>query len=194
MSSIFLPDRTPLRPDFWREIFGNDRPVAVEIGPGLGEFLEAIARHRPDWNYFAIERAQTRTLTVQEKIDKHGLDNARALCSEAQFVLALLPDDCVDRFYIQFPDPWWKRRHHRRRLMTPAFAAELARTLRPGCEIEFVSDVKEYFDLAFAALEAQPALEHIPTDPKLLTATSFSRKAAVRGWELSASIHRKRNG
>lgn len=180
--------------DFWPAVFANDNPVAIEIGPGLGEFLETIALREPNWNFFAVERSHSHARTIQQRIDRKQLSNARVIRCEAEFVLALLPDNCVDGYYIQFPDPWWKRRHHRRRLMTPAVVSQLHRTLRPGRCIEFITDVEEYFALAFGALDAEPGLEHIPTDPDLLTATSFSRKAAARGWKLSASTHRKLAG
>ena len=191
--SVYDPNWKPLAVDFWADVFGNTNPVAVEVGPGLGEFLEAIATRERDWNFFAVEHAGARAKAVQERIDKHGLTNARIIRTEAELVLHFLPDCCVDRFYIQFPDPWWKRRHHRRRLMTPEFVAELRRTLRPGAEIEFITDVTEYFELAQEALRAEPGLEEIPVEPALLAATSFSRKAAQRGWKLSTATHRKRD-
>ncbi len=192
MSTPFAPDWCALPSDFWFQIFGERRPIDVEIGPGLGEFLEAIATHHPDRSFFAIERAASRTRVVQQRIDRKGLTNVRVLCAEAECVLALWPDDCVDRFHIQFPDPWWKRRHHRRRLMNPAFVAELRRILRPGGSINLITDVEEYFALAQVALRGDSGLEEVPAELDDFTATSFSRKASVRGWRLSAAKHRKR--
>lgn len=191
MTIEFNPDFRPLDPSIWKILFGNERQVAVEIGPGAGEFLAYIATRQPDWNFFAIEQLRSRTAIVQRRIDDHGLSNARVLCAPAECVLALLPEGCVDRFHIQFPDPWWKRRHHRRRLMKPALVAQLHRALRVGGTIEFLTDVEEYFRLSFAALTANPGLEHIGI-PELPITTSFSRKAAVRGWNVYASSHRKR--
>jgi len=193
MSRALHLDSNPLRPDFWVDIFANDHPVAIEIGPGFGEFLEFIATRQPDWNFFAVEHLSSRTRVIQRRIDAGNITNARALCAQAECVLAVLPDACVDRFHIQFPDPWWKRRHHRRRLMTASLVAQLRRTLRPGATIEFITDVEEYFRLAFALLEADPGLSHIGI-PELPTTTSFSRKAEARGWQVFASTHRKNAG
>jgi tRNA (guanine-N7-)-methyltransferase len=192
MISDFNPDFRPLGRSVWRELFGNDRPVAIEIGPGVGEFLAYIAARQPDWNFFAIEQLRSRTDIIQRRIDDHGLSNARVLCAPAECVFAMLPEGCVDRVHIQFPDPWWKRRHHRRRLMTPSLVAQLRRALGVGGTVEFLTDVEEYFHLSFAALTADPGLEHIGT-PELPITTSFSRKAAVRGWQVYASSHRKRS-
>lgn len=191
MNERFAPDWDRLPDNFWELLFGDRNPVDVEIGPGLGEFLVAIASRQPQRNFFAVERAASRVRHVQQRIDRQGLTNARILCAEAECVLAMFPAACVERFYIQFPDPWWKRRHHRRRLVNPVFVAELRRVLRPGGTIELVTDVEEYFALAQAALRADPGLEEIPADLDVLTATSFSRKATARGWRLSAATHRK---
>ncbi len=191
MKQPFRPEWSRLPDSVWTEIFGNDRPVAIEIGPGLGEFLEVIARREPGWNYYAIERSRTRTLAVQNRIDRAGLINTRVLAAHAECVLSILPDESVDRFYIQFPDPWWKRRHQRRRLMTPELVSMLRRVLRTGAVIEFITDVEEYFGVAQKALQSDPGIEEVPTNPELVTATSFSRKAAKRGWKLHTATYRK---
>ncbi len=191
MNQPFRPDWSRLPDSFWAEIFGNDRPVAIEIGPGLGEFLEVIATREPKWNFYAIERSRTRTRAVENRISAARLTNTRVLSAHAECVLSILPDESVDRFYIQFPDPWWKRRHQRRRLMTPEFVRTLRRVLRAGALIEFVTDVEEYFALTQKALQSDPGIEEVPTSPELLTATSFSRKAARRGWKVHTATYRK---
>jgi tRNA (guanine-N7-)-methyltransferase len=184
-------DLAPLRPDFWQEIFGNANPIAVEIGPGLGEFLITAAVRRRDRNFFAIERSSSRAAHIEQRLLDKRLTNARVLRGDATCVLTILPDACVGTYYVQFPDPWWKRRHYRRRLMTGSFVAELRRTLRPGGTIELITDVEEYYELAVAALDADTGLELLSTDLDLMTATSFSRKAHQRGWHLRACIYLK---
>ncbi len=191
MTAHYQPDWSPLQPGFWPDVFGNEHPVAIEVGPGLGEFLQAISQAEPTWNFFAVEQDGKRATAVQRRIDRHQLINARVVWAPAEYVLSLLPGASVDRFHIQFPDPWWKRRHHRRRLMTRAFVAELRRTLKMESTIEFVSDVEDYFAMAQELLNADPDLSEVPTSPELLATTSFARKAAARGWKISASSHRK---
>lgn len=188
---MFQPDLRPLPPDFWRTIFGRDGRVAVEIGPGMGEFLVAMAANEPKTNFFAVEHSKSRVAHIDRQVRDKGIENARVLHADAKFVLHLLPDTCVDLFYIQFPDPWWKRRHHRRRLLTAEFAIELRRVLKPDGMIEFITDVPEYFERARAAFDATAGLELASTNLALITATSFSRKAMNHGARLHGCLYRR---
>jgi tRNA (guanine-N7-)-methyltransferase len=178
--------------DFWYGIFGNERPVAVEVGPGKGDFLLASARREPELNFFAIERSAARALRLRRRVESVGLRNVRILSADARCTLALLPDACVERYHVQFPDPWWKNRHARRRIWTPDFVALLRRTLRPGGSIEFVTDVADYFAAALPILDAEPGLERIVAAPIESAQTSFARKALARGDKLYRSEHRRR--
>lgn len=176
----------PLPDDCWHQLFGNDRPVAVEVGPGRGEFLADAARRARDWNFFAIEHSASRTAEVAERLRRLDVGNARVLCGDAACLLALVPERSVAAFYVLFPDPWWKRRHHKRRLMTPPFVATLRRALRSGGTVELITDVAEYFALARAALDGEPGLQAQAGIPPRQLQTSFARKAVRRG----ATIHR----
>jgi tRNA (guanine-N7-)-methyltransferase len=189
--SVFAPDFRPLSPDAWKEIFGRSAPVCVEVGPGLGEFLVAMATHHPEQDFFAVEHVKSRVVHIQAELRRRALNNARALHADANFALALLPPASVDSVFVQFPDPWWKRRHHRRRLLTPPFVAKIRRALRPGGTVELITDVAEYFERARPLLDADPGLELVTTDLSLVTATSFSRKAMRRGAQLHACLHRR---
>ncbi len=188
---MFQPDFRPLPADFWRSMFGRSAPVAIEIGPGLGEFLVAMATHHPERDFFAVENAQSRVTHIEGELRRRGLANARVLHADAGFVLQLLPDACADLAYIQFPDPWWKRRHHRRRLVTAPFVAQLRRVLRPSGTVELITDVREYFERARRTLDADPGLELVSTDLSLAAATSFSRKAMRHGADLHGCLYRR---
>ena len=143
----------------WREIFGNEHPVEVEIGPERGTFLLATAANHPERNYFGIERSATRTRAFEATLARRRLPNVRVVNADATCVLRTLIGPCsVSAYHIYFPDPWWKRRHHRRRLITPEFAALLARTLARGGTIYLVTDVRETFDLAVEGLRSIPLL------------------------------------
>jgi tRNA (guanine-N7-)-methyltransferase len=182
----------PLPADCWRQIFSNDRAVAVEIGPGRGEFLLASARADPQRNFFAIEHSASRTAEVAARLARHGLDNARVLCGDATCLIELFPERSVTAFHVLFPDPWWKRRHHKRRVWTPRFVAALRRALLAGGTIELTTDVSDYFATAQRCLDADPELELLALDHPSAVQTSFARKAVARGDRLYRSVHRRR--
>lgn len=185
-------DTGPLGRDLWHEIFANQLPVWVEIGPGGGEFLIAVARQHDQRNFFAIERSASRASAIERRIQRTGIENARVLNADASCVLPLLPEACVAGYFVQFPDPWWKRRHGRRRLWTQEFVAALPRTLIGGGTIEMVTDVEEYFSVAQSHLGAESALECVVAGSAEYTATSFARKALARGDSIYRSVHRRR--
>jgi tRNA (guanine-N7-)-methyltransferase len=188
-----MPVPAPLPPDCWQQIFANDRPVAVEIGPGRGEFLLSSARAAPARNFFAIEHSASRTREIAAKLDLEQIANARVLCGDAVCLVELFPEASVAAFHVLFPDPWWKRRHHKRRLWTPRFVAALRRALAAGGTIELITDVGDYFALAQSLLSADPGLEVVAVGHPPEVQTSFARKAVRRGDRLYRSLHRRRS-
>jgi tRNA (guanine-N7-)-methyltransferase len=171
----------------WTAIFGNDRPVEIEIGTGTGTFILPAATARPQINFFGIEHSRGRAWRIQSAIETKGIRNALVINADAACIVAtLVPTDSVAAYHIYFPDPWWKRRHHRRRLFTPAFTAALARTLVPGGRVYLATDVEEVLQLSLHTLDHCKAFvrdEHIRS-PRL-GLTSFERKGIARG----AAIH-----
>ena len=181
---------------FWRCVFGNDRPVEVEIGSGTGAFLLAAAARHAHTNFFGIEPSYTRATQLVSAIDAQGLSNARVLAADAGCVVAtLLPPSCVATYHIYFPDPWWKRRHHRRRLFTPAFAGALERTLAPSGRIHVATDVDDVFALALKTLAACAALtRHGERPPPRPGTTVFERKGLARGATIKEATFVKHAG
>jgi len=177
---------------FWRTIFDNDQPAVIEIGPGRGEFLITYARTHHMYNILGIERSRARAAALERQLAAGDLQNTRVLAGDALCVLSLLPDDCVTAYHIQFPDPWWKRRHHRRRVFTTALVGLMCRTLRSGGTIELVTDVREYFERTQQILDATRELEPLEADVTNLVRTAFARKAERRGAALYRSVHRRR--
>lgn len=177
--------------DCWRQIFGNQRAVAVEIGPGRGEFLCASARANPDRNYFAIEHSHGSTQRIADALRDERLSNARVLCGDATCLIELLPAASVAAFHILFPDPWWKRRHKKRLLITPRFVAALGRALSAGGTVEVVTDVAEYFTLAQKILDAEAQLAALSRGATTEGRTTFARKALQRGITLQRSVHQR---
>ena len=171
----------------WSTLFGNDQPVEVEIGPGTGTFLLSSAAERPERNYFGIEHSRRRALRVEAAVIAHDLRNVRILHADAGCVVgSLIPAAAVAAYHIYFPDPWWKRRHYRRRLFTPDFAGALARTLKPMGRVYVATDVDDVFTLMRATLGATRAFVELgdARSPRT-TVTSFERKGVARG----ATIH-----
>jgi len=190
-----LPDVATLGalpPDCWQRLFANDRPVAVEIGPGRGEFLLHNARTHPACNFFAIEHSASRAREIGAKLARSGLTNVRVIAGDATCLIDWLPDASVAAFHVLFPDPWWKRRHFKRRLWTPSFVAALSRALAQQGTVELVTDVDEYFALAQEQLAAEPRLEVVLVGEAEQLETSFARKARQRGAPLYRSVHRRR--
>ncbi len=145
---IVIPDDGILREDSILDHFENAHPLEVDVGSGKGRFLLARAAEHPDTNYWGIERQYARVYRTAKKAHRRGLQNVRVARVEAvNGIATLLPDACVTSFYIFFPDPWPKRRHHRRRLICPPFMDLLDQKLMDqGC-VHFATDHQDYADV-----------------------------------------------
>ncbi len=152
-----------LTPPAWEDVFGNAHPVEVEIGPGKGAFLLAAARSAPEHNFFGVEFARRRVYRIEELIEREQPGNVLAIAADIRCVLdTLMRPESVAVFHLYFPDPWWKRRHHRRRLFRDGFCAALTRALVPGGKILVATDVQGYFVAIVKQLTAVPELMRFP--------------------------------
>ena len=125
-------------------IFGRKAPLHVDLGCGDGSFLCALAQGMPDKNFLGIERLLNRVRTSARKAA--SLDNVRLLRMESFYAVRyLLPAESVERFYLLFPDPWPKRRHHRRRVVTPDFLGSIHAALEKNGSIYIATDDADYF-------------------------------------------------
>src|SRR5881227_3162677 len=123
---IGLDVETVPRPLDWRALFGNDNPVELEIGIGKGTFLTEQAKARPDTNFFGIEWARWFWRYASDRLRRSGCANARTVRAEAGFFLSeFVPDASLAVLHIYFPDPWPKKRHHKRRLIQAPFVKEV---------------------------------------------------------------------
>lgn len=166
----------------WHALFGNDHPVEIEIGPGRGDVLLAFAAARPDVNFFAIERVRGAAEHVAARLRAAGVRNARVLAADAACVVErLVPPASVAAYHIYFPDPWPKRRHRKRRLVTPTFAAGMARTLVPGGVVHVATDVRALFDDVAEVLAAAGFVRRDEIAPSSRPETRFERKYATAG-------------
>ena len=134
-------------PLVFADIFGNHHPVHVEIGCGKGRFLVTLAEQYPDINFFGIDRLMKWMKIGLQKKDKRKIGNLRLIKMEArELVSPLLAPDSVDAFHINFPDPWPKRRHRKRRLVTADFLGLLQTRLKDGGRVEIATDDLDYFE------------------------------------------------
>lgn len=152
-----------------------DRPIEVDVGCGKGRFLLARAQRFPETNFLGIERLLGRLRKVDRKLLRAGLTNVRLLRMEAYYATTyLLPSDAISAYYIFFPDPWPKARHHDHRLFNPAYLDALARTLRPGGLVHVATDHFPYFEEIHAILRADPRFEEVtPFEPTEAERTDF---------------------
>jgi tRNA (guanine-N7-)-methyltransferase len=180
---------------FWARIFGNDHAVEIEIGPGTGTFLLSIATQQPERNYFAIEHSRSRASALEAAVAARGLRNARIIHGDASCVVGrLIPAASVAAYHVYFPDPWWKRRHHRRRLFTLPFARALARTLVLLGRVYVATDVGEVFARVRDTLHATGDFVEIEAaaSPRT-TVTSFERKGVARGATIRRTTFARRD-
>lgn len=137
------------------KIFGRKAPLHVDLGCGDGLFLCALAQRVPDKNFLGIERLLNRVRISARKAAT--LDNVRLLRMESSYAVRyLLPAESVERFYLLFPDPWPKRRHHRRRIVTPDFLSSIHSALQRSGSIYIATDDVDYFRKISEFAESNP--------------------------------------
>jgi len=157
-----------LRPEHVRdglaELFrsGNaPRQLTVEIGFGRGEFLIEQARNAPDTAFLGIEMSHKRCLKLARRLARTELTNVRLIEMRAEHAVSeLLPWSAVSRFWINYPDPWPKKRHLGRRLIQPEFVRDLALRLAPGAAVAIATDHTDYASTIDACLAQEPMLEN----------------------------------
>jgi tRNA (guanine-N7-)-methyltransferase len=134
----------------------------VEIGFGMGQSLLAMAAADPSGNYLGIEVHRPGVGKLLHGMEQAGIDNIRIYCHDAVEVLRdCIVDDCLDRIQIFFPDPWHKKRHHKRRLIQPPFAALLRDKLRPGGILHLATDWAPYAEQMLDVLQATEGLRNV---------------------------------
>lgn len=129
-------------------LFGDKRPLWLEIGFGGGEHLIRRGRLHPDVGLIGAEPFVDGVAKALVGIEDNDLKNVRLQDDDIRLILPLIPDETLERVFILFPDPWPKRRQQKRRLIQPAFLNELARAMKPGARVRFATDVKSYADEA----------------------------------------------
>jgi len=173
--TIRLPSISPLRLDpeaavealDWRRVFGREGRVEVEVGIGKGRFLLACAAARPDVLHFGIEWSNEYLRLVETRAERGSLDNVRFVRADASdLVRRAIPDASVSAYYVFYPDPWPKKRHHKRRFLQPENVKAMARTLVPSGWLHVATDHDDYWSVI---------------EPLLDTHAAFARQAVFGG-------------
>ena len=162
-------DSVRMMPENWlgplplAQYFGNDQPIEVDMGCGKGRFLLARAAAHPAVNFFGVDRMLRRIRKVDRKVVRRGLTNVRLLRMEAYYATTyLIPPESISAYYIFFPDPWPKARHHEHRLFNPRYLDALHRTLRPDGVVHFATDHLPYFEEVCALIRADGRFHEVP--------------------------------
>jgi tRNA (guanine-N7-)-methyltransferase len=170
----------------FEKIFGNRNPVTAEIGFGMGESTALLASEHPGVNYVGLEVYRAGIGKLLWEIDRRGLDNIRIIEHDAVEVLEhMIGAASLDAFHIFFPDPWPKKRHHKRRLLARPFTALLAGRLKSGGYISMATDWEDYAVWALGELSGTAGLvnpygEGFAPRPAWRPETKFERKGIAR--------------
>jgi tRNA (guanine-N7-)-methyltransferase len=166
----------------WRSVFGNARPVEIEIGPGRGDVITAFAQAYPGINFFGIEAQRWYAHRTQGRAERLGLANVRVIAADARCVVHnLVPDASVHAVHAYFPDPWPKKRHGKRRLFSPEFALDLRRILVTGGVVYVATDLEEIFGLMRSALLSAGFTPDRAVPTRTRPVTRFEEKYASAG-------------
>jgi tRNA (guanine-N7-)-methyltransferase len=144
-SPLFLRPEELESPINWQKAFGNDHPLALEIGCGIGDFIAKTAADKPGVNFIAIDYYNKGCDKTCRRLEKAGLGNVRVLRVEArEFIASHIPLESLCAVYINCPDPWPKKRHRKRRLVSSGFLEFLRPYLASGADFHFATDFEDY--------------------------------------------------
>lgn len=187
----------------WREIFDAAGRIEIEIGIGKGRFLLAAAAARPEVLHLGVEWANKYLRIAEARAQRRGLTNVRFVREDARELVRAIPAASVSAYYVFYPDPWPKKRHHKRRFLQQQAVAQIARTLVPEGTLHVSTDHQDYWDQIEPLLESHPAFERLaqfggadfplPLDQPL---TNFEVKYKNQGrlqlrasWRRMAGVH-----
>ena len=137
----------------WRDIFGNDNPIHIEIGMGKGQFISQLAVANPDINYIGIEKFSSVLVRAIEKREILEINNLFFIRMDAEYIANVFEKDEVARIYLNFSDPWPKDRHAKRRLTSKQFLERYDQILVGDGEVIFKTDNRELFDFSLEEIK-----------------------------------------
>ncbi len=183
----------------WREFFGNDHPVEIDVGCGRGLFLFTAGLANPDVNYLGLEIEYKEGRHGARRIQKREMANVRIIGGDAKLAFdKFVPRGSVSAVHVYFPDPWWKRKHKRRRIFTNELVAQIETVLIPGGLLHSWTDVEEYFGVIEALMDHAPGFVKLPPPAErapendLDYQTSFERKKRKLGCPIYRGLWQKK--
>lgn len=135
----------------WKRLFDNEQPIHIEVGTGKGKFIVEMAKRHPHINYIGIERQQSVIVSALKKIKEEGLSNVKLINVNASELTDIFDKGEVERIYLNFSDPWPKKRHGKRRLTHPVFLTVFERILVNGGELHFKTDNQGLFEFSLVS-------------------------------------------
>jgi tRNA (guanine-N7-)-methyltransferase len=191
-------DQLP-RPWNAESLFGRTAPLEVEVGSGKGLFLKNAAAAKPEANFLGIEVAHKYAEFAAAGVAKAGLQNVVVVDGDGLRIFQeLIPDNSLAAVHVYFPDPWWKKRHRRRRVMRESFLRDIERTLLPGGSLHFWTDVEEYFQTSLELLAAHTTLigplpvDETPAEHDMAYRTHFERRVRLASEPVFRSEFKKK--
>jgi tRNA (guanine-N7-)-methyltransferase len=178
-------------------LFGRQAPLEIEVGSGKGLFLASAAAGQPEKDFLGVEIGQKYARFAAARLARRALANARLLHGDALELFRSIPSHTLAAVHVYFPDPWWKARHRKRRVMNAAFAKDIERTLQTGGELHFWTDVEEYFLTTLELLAACTRLVGPLSVPETAAAhdldyrTHFERRMRLHGMPVYRSAFRR---
>ena len=181
-------------------LFGRDAPLQVEVGSGKGLFLQNAATNQPKHNFLGVEVSYKYARFSAARLAKQNITNAVAVHGDAlRLFRDSIPENALAAVHVYFPDPWWKTRHRRRRVLNAAFLADVVRTLQPQGRLHFWTDVEEYFEATLELIAEKTPLQgplqvpERPAEHHLDYRTHFERRTRLNEEPVFRAEFEKKN-
>lgn len=199
-ASPFVVQEPEKQKGVWSEVFGNDHPIHLEIGTGKGRFILELAQLHPDINYIGIEKYSSVLLRGVDRQDELQLPNLRFIRGEAELITEYFADGEISRIYLNFSDPWPKKRNAKRRLPSKEFLRRYDAILKKDGTIEFKTDNRELFDFAveevpFSCFAIDAITYDLHADPVLGAGnimTEYEEKFSAKGNKINKYILKRK--